>query len=93
VAGTGKSYLIDTISAHMYEAARQRNRDDQVRRAAPTGVAVFNISGQTLHGMLRLPVQTAFNEDMPNSVLIHLQTTSRGCSFLLVDEKPMLGLK
>jgi len=93
VAGTGKSYLIDTISAHLYQAARRGNRDDPVRRAAPTGVAAFNINGQTLHGMLRLPVRTAFSEDLPNSVLIHLQTIFRGCSFLLVDEKSMLGLR
>ena len=67
--------------------------DDPVRRAAPTGVAAFNINGQTLHGMLRLPVRTAFTEDLPNSVLIRLQTTFRACPFLLVDEKSMLGLR
>ena len=47
-AGTGKSYLI-----HCLRLLLQR----QLLVAAPTGVAAFNIDGQTLHSLLSLPTR------------------------------------
>lgn len=38
-AGTGKSYLIEIISAHLKEKASQHYKTDTVLREAPTGVA------------------------------------------------------
>jgi PIF1-like helicase len=57
-AGTGKSYLIDTVSAYLAERARSDDRRDPVVQGAPTGIAVHNISGPTLHSLLRLPVRS-----------------------------------
>ena len=51
-AGTGKSYLIDTVSAHLAECAQS---ETAVVRRAPTGIAAHNISGRT---SLRLPVRS-----------------------------------
>jgi ATP-dependent exoDNAse (exonuclease V) alpha subunit len=45
-AGTGKSTLLRTIL---------RALDDQVVVGAPTGIAAFNVGGQTLHSLFRLP--------------------------------------
>ena len=45
-AGTGKSTLLRAIV---------RTLDDQVVIGAPTGIAAFNVGGQTLHSLFRLP--------------------------------------
>jgi len=46
--GTGKSYLIKILAAHL----RQANREETVALAAPTGVASSNIRGKTIHSLL-----------------------------------------
>lgn len=91
-AGTGKSYLIDMVSSYLFQAAQQCGRQDPVLRAAPTGVAAFNIHGRTLHSLLRLPVKSTL-QTLSNSALIGLQGLFQHCRFLLIDEKSMLGLK
>ena len=48
-AGTGKSYLIEMISAHLKDKAFKHDIPDPVLRAAPTGVAAFNIHGKKLY--------------------------------------------
>ena len=50
--GTGKSYLIKTISAWV-----QAKTGKDVVVAAPTGIASRNINGLTIHGLLALPVE------------------------------------
>lgn len=45
-AGTGKSTLLRAIV---------RSLDDEVVIGAPTGIAAFNVGGQTLHSLFRLP--------------------------------------
>ncbi len=45
-AGTGKSYLIEIILAHLEEKASQHYKTDPVLRAARTGVTAFNIHGR-----------------------------------------------
>ena len=42
-ASTGKLYLIAMISSHLQDRARTAGRGNPVFRAAPTGVAAFNI--------------------------------------------------
>ena len=91
-AGTGKSYLIDMISTHLFEMARNAGRGDPVLRGAPTGVAAFNIQGRTLHSLLYLPVRKGYSP-LGSSSLLALQTVWRDCRFLIIDEKSMLGLK
>ncbi|EED11952.1 hypothetical protein TSTA_000300 [Talaromyces stipitatus ATCC 10500] len=50
-AGTGKSYIINLLSTTLEAAARTRGAPPPIIRAAPTGVAAFNISGYTLHSL------------------------------------------
>ena len=52
-AGTGKSYLI-----HCFRLLLQ----DKVCVVAPTGVAAFNIDGNTLHSLLSLPTKGEFKD-------------------------------
>ena len=52
VGGTGKSYLIKTLSAYVQEVFKS-----PVALMGPTGIAACNINGMTIHRLLQLPVQ------------------------------------
>lgn len=91
-AGTGKSYLIEMISTHLKEKAFQHDMGDPVLKAAPTGVAAFNIYGETLHRLLRFPVWSKFYE-LTEGMLFSLQSRWKMCRYLMIDEKSMLGLR
>lgn len=65
---------------------------DPVLRAAPTGVAAFNIYGGTLHRLLRLPVWSKFYE-LTEGMLFSLQSRWKMCRYLMIDGKSMLGLR
>ncbi|KAF5127214.1 ATP-dependent DNA helicase pif1 [Metarhizium anisopliae] len=88
--GTGKSYLINLLSAHLQAAAA--GRGTPVWRAAPTGVAGNQISGTTLHSLLHLPINKDFK---PLSALdkTQLQKKLKDIKYLIIDEKSMLGLR
>ncbi|EXU94986.1 PIF1-like helicase [Metarhizium robertsii] len=88
--GTGKSYLINLLSAHLQAAAA--GRGTPVWRAAPTGVAGNQISGTTLHSLLHLPINKDFK---PLSAVdkAQLQKKLRDIKYLIIDEKSMLGLR
>jgi len=62
-----------------------------LRRAAPTGIASFNISADTLHSMFRIGVNKPF-EVLAKPTLKALQDRFQGVEYLIVDEKSMVGL-
>ncbi|EXU95902.1 AAA ATPase, helitron and PIF1-like helicase domain protein [Metarhizium robertsii] len=88
--GTGKSYLINLLSAHLQAATG--GRGTPVWRAAPTGVAGNQISGTTLHSLLHLPINKDFR---PLSAIdkAQLQKKLKDIQYLIIDEKSMLGLR
>ncbi|KJK73474.1 hypothetical protein H634G_11287 [Metarhizium anisopliae BRIP 53293] len=88
--GTGKSYLINLLSAHLQAATG--GRGTSVWRAAPTGVAGNQISGTTLHSLLHLPINKDFR---PLSAIdkAQLQKKLKDVQYLIIDEKSMLGLR
>ncbi|KHO00508.1 ATP-dependent DNA helicase PIF1 [Metarhizium album ARSEF 1941] len=88
--GTGKSYLINLLSAHLQVATG--GRGTPVWRAAPTGVAGNQISGTTLHSLLHLPINKDFR---PLSAIdkAQLQKKLKDIQYLIIDEKSMLGLR
>ncbi|KAF5133799.1 ATP-dependent DNA helicase PIF1 [Metarhizium anisopliae] len=88
--GTGKSYLINLLSAHLQAVAA--GRGTPVWRAAPTGVAGNQISGTTLHSVLHLPINKDFK---PLSTIdkAQLQMKLKDIKYLIIDEKSMLGLR
>jgi PIF1-like helicase len=57
VAGSGKTFTLLKTCAQIQELAEQAGKQNPVFRAAPTGIAAFNIVGKTLHSLLRLPVK------------------------------------
>lgn len=82
-AGTGKSYLINCLRLLL---------GDQVRVAAPTGVAAFNIDGHTLHSLLALPTKGDF-KDLEGEKLHRLQEKLAAMKYLIIDEMSMVGRK
>lgn len=91
-AGTGKSYLIETLSSHLAFRCQHLGIKDPVVRTGPTGVAAYNIRGKTLHQLLSLPVQGKF-EPLSNQRLIRLQRALDSCRYLIIDEKSMVSLQ
>ena len=63
-----------------------------VFRAAPIGIAAFNIIGKTLHSLLRLLVKTK-KTDLSPGTLQSLQAFFSSCWFLIINEKSMIDLK
>jgi hypothetical protein len=57
VAGSGKTFVLLKTCARIQELAREAGRQNPVFRAAPTGIAAFNIVGRTLYALLRLPLK------------------------------------
>ncbi|KAG7403319.1 ATP-dependent DNA helicase pif1 [Fusarium oxysporum f. sp. rapae] len=88
--GTGKSYLINLLSAHLQSATG--GRGTPVWRAAPTGVAGNQISGTTLHSLLHLPINKDFKPLSPVDKT-QLQKKLKDIKYLIIDEKSMLGLR
>jgi PIF1-like helicase len=92
VAGSGKTFTLLKTCARIQELAREAGKQNPVFRAAPTGIAAFNIVGKTLHGLLRLPVKGK-KSDLSVATLQALQSLFQDCRFLIIDEKSMIDIK
>ena len=82
VAGTGKSYLINTLCNSL---------QNRCAVTATTGKAAFNIHGVTIHSLLKLPVGLCGNKDLSGENLCRLQDTLNGIEYIVIDEYSMLG--
>src|SRR6202008_1326620 len=91
VAGSGKTFTLLKACAQIQELALQAGKQNPVFRAAPTGIAAFNIVGKTLHSLLRLPVKGK-KSDLSLATLQSLQALFRECRFLIIDEKSMIDV-
>ena len=92
VAGSGKTFTLLKTCARIQELATEAGRQNPVFRAAPTGIAAFNIVGKTLHSLLRLPVKGK-RSDLSVATLQSLQAMFQDCRFLIIDEKSMIDIK
>lgn len=82
VAGTGKSYLIHALHSLLQLKCSV---------TATTGKASYNIKGVTIHALLKLPVGTRGNKDLPGENLCRLQQRLNGIRYIIIDEYSMLG--
>ena len=92
-AGTGKSFLIWTITAALRDLFSDGSVTyDPVVRLAPTGVAAFGIRGWTINFGLMIPVKegSEFNQ-LGQSSLARFQTRWKEIKLLILDEKSMVG--
>jgi hypothetical protein len=92
MAGSGKTFALLKTSARLQELAEQSGKGNPVVRAAPTGVAAFNIVGRTLHSLFRLPVKQK-TSDLSTATLQSLQALFQDIRFVIIDEKSMIDLK
>jgi DNA replication protein DnaC len=83
-AGTGKSYTIKAITHYLGR---------HLKKAAPTAKAAFIIAGETLHSLLKIPVQKdgVPLQDLSAESLKELQERFKFCKFLIIDEFSMLS--
>ena len=91
LVGSGKTFTLLKTCARLQELAERSRRGNPVIRAAPTGVAAFNIIGRTLHSLFRLPIKQ--KSDLSNATLQSLQSLFQDIRFLIIDEKSMIDLK
>ena len=68
VAGSGKTYTLLKICAQLQDLAFRAGKQNPVFRAAPTGIAAYNITGKTLHSLLRLPVKAQSTDLSPSTL-------------------------
>uniref|UniRef100_A0A914W1J9 ATP-dependent DNA helicase n=1 Tax=Plectus sambesii TaxID=2011161 RepID=A0A914W1J9_9BILA len=95
LAGTGKSFLIECIAEKLTQLFTDCCR---VAIGAPTGVAAFNVKGETLHRLFKLPVHQK-NESQTKKMYVSLtrnhQTTLKHCYkdlwLLIIDEVSMIS--
>ena len=52
VVGSGKTFTVLKTCARLQELAQQAGKQNPVFRAAPIGIAAFNITGRTLYSLL-----------------------------------------
>jgi hypothetical protein len=82
VAGTGKSYLINSVRNLL---------QSKCAITATTGKAAYNIKGVTVHSLLKLPIGAKGNKDMTGQSLCRLQESLNNIEYIIIDEYSMLG--
>lgn len=82
-AGTGKSFLINSIRSHFADLGCT----EQVKITAPTGIQVAaNIYGSTVYSQLSL-----LNMTLSSQWLVSLQNLMRDIRLLIIDEFSFLS--
>ena len=82
IAGTGKSYLIDSLRNLL---------QTKCRVLAYTGKACFIVNGVTLHSLLKLPIGSKRLCDLKGIPLQQLQSNLENVEYLIIDEYSFVG--
>jgi hypothetical protein len=90
--GSGKSVVINTIVTLM------RNMfgvDDVVKVVAPTGVAAYNVHGETFHHLLHMGVTKGEykSNNMPNTTRMDLIKRFKILMAMIIDERSLVSSK
>jgi hypothetical protein len=86
-AGTGKSYIINTIVSYL---RRMFGDNDVVHILAPPGIAAFNVLGETLHRFAGIDWKNP-RKGMSYWKVQDIQKILQTTITLLVDERSMLS--
>jgi hypothetical protein len=86
-AGTGKSFIINTFVSYMI---RMFDDNDVVHDVAPTGIAAFNVLGETIHRFAGLDWRNT-KIGMTNSTMEKLQKKLQNTVAIMMDERSMLS--
>jgi len=82
VAGTGKSYLIDSLRVELL---------DKRVITGTTGKASYMIRGTTIHSLLKLPISPHSQKELSSKPLLDLQDKLSHVNYIFIDEYSMLG--
>jgi hypothetical protein len=86
-AGMEKSFIINTIVSYM---RCMFDDNDVVHVVAPTGMAAFNVLGETLHRFAGLNWQN-MKKVMTNSTMEKLHKKLQNTFLIMMDERSMLS--
>jgi ATP-dependent DNA helicase PIF1 len=86
-AGTGKSFLIHSISHALSTSSVDGN--SPLLLLAPTGIAAFNIRARTIHSALKIPIKDM--RPLQGQSLAIFQEEMRHIRYILIDEMSFLG--
>ncbi|KAL5271400.1 hypothetical protein ACHWQZ_G001890 [Mnemiopsis leidyi] len=92
--GTGKSYLIKALRGYMYVQSSIFKERAGLILAAPTGLAAANINGQTIHSVLKLPVEhgaTPKYTELKKKNLDQMRSIMANLKALIIDEISMVS--
>ena len=100
VGGTGKSFLIDALHDYIVHDVAAKSGEEMdygsVVVLAPTGVAAFNVNGQTIHRCFKLPVQKGraknpryISLDKPS--LKEIRNILKHSKLIIIDEISMVS--
>ena len=92
-AGTGKSYVIRCIKKASVRRLGLEQAKKRIVFVAPTGCAAFNIRGQTLHHLLKLPIGKPFSDLQSAAAIKALEDAVGDVWLIILDERSMVGAK
>ena len=97
-AGVGKSVLITAIYQTLLRKLCSKAGEDpnclKILLLAPTGKAAFNIGGQTLHSVFKLPTHNMSQfKHLDASTLNTQQVRYKDVQFIIIDEISMVGAR
>ena len=81
-AGTGKSTLLNYFVA---------NTNKNVAVVAPTGVAAYNVGGQTIHSFFGFPIGVLGNQPLQKHLYPRTRDALRSLDVLVIDEVSMVS--
>jgi ATP-dependent exoDNAse (exonuclease V) alpha subunit len=73
--------------------AEREGSDIAILRAAPSGIAAYNIQGKTIHSLFNFSPKSKEYSTLSQSGRTSLQAAFKDIRYLLIDEKSMVGLK
>ena len=91
-AGTGKSVMINTLVTVL---RTMFGDNDVVHIAAPTGTAAFNVGGETLHSLFKVPIEDRYgcSRQVSEKARKRLLARFSNTVAILLDERSMVSLK
>ena len=90
--GVGKSFFLNMVAAYLDHHTAKISGTSPVKICAPTGTAAHNIRGQTIHSLLKIPVEKYLLYSALSAFeLKRLKTAFAGVHSIIVDEVSMVS--
>ena len=80
--GTGKSIVVDSIVCHLV---------GMVQTMASMGQAAFHVNGNTIHHVLKVPIDLTKSFDLPEARVEELHAELKSIKYFIIDEISMVS--